>query len=75
MKKYHTPAAPMTFICLSGAQRIAYALHHGFTHASHTSAQASHAFYHAYFPRSLSRIPRKHGRDRGIVSAIVAMVW
>ena len=34
MRKYHTPTAAMTFICLSGAQRIAHAIHHGFTHAS-----------------------------------------
>ena len=66
--KHHTPTAPMTFICLSGAQIIAHAIHHGFTHASH-------ACYHAYLPQSLSRVPRKHGRDRGIVSAIAAMAW
>ena len=75
MRKYHTPTAPMTFICLSGAQIIAYAIPHGFTHVSHTSTHASHAFYHAYLPRSLSRVPRRHGRDRGIVSAIAAMAW
>ena len=79
MRKYHTLTAPMTFICLSGAQITAHAIHHGFTHASHTSTHASHTsthashtFYHAYLPRSLSRVPRKHGRDCGIVSAIAA---
>ena len=50
MRKYHTPTAPMTFIYLGGAQIIAHAIHHGFTHASHTSTHASHAFYHAYVP-------------------------
>ena len=62
----------MTFICLSGAQIIAHAIHHGFTQALHTSILASHAFYHAYLPKSSSRVPRKHGGDRGIVSATAA---
>ena len=44
---------PLT--CLSGAQIIAHAIHCGFTHASHTSTHASHA----YLPRSLSPVPRR----------------
>ena len=49
MRKYHTPTAPITFICLSGAQVIAHAIHHGFTHASHN--------FHPRFPRFLPRSP------------------
>ena len=49
--------------CLSGTQIIAHAIHHGFTHA----------FYRAYLPQSLTRVPRKYGRDHRIVSAIAVM--
>ena len=69
------PHLPWLFSVWIALKYIAHAIHHGFTHASHTSTHASHAFYHAYLPRSLSRVPRKHGRDHGIVCTIVAMAW
>ena len=69
------PQLPWLYLSEWRSNNCLYAIPHGFTHASHTSTHASHAIYHAYLPRLLSRVPRKHGRDGGIVSAIMAMAW
>ena len=53
-------------------------VHRGFAHASHGLTRFHSRFPRflprlPYFPRSLSWIPRNHGRDRGIISAILAV--